>query len=519
MIDAKLGAKKQYTFYFVTNKLDKNLSSVEEVELNRLKIFKKICVPAKILTLMPDLHFDERQKQYHVEQDSISLFDWLLLKDQIDTRPIVNYLDIFNNLGAKGHDHVRYYDNGLKAAEAFFTDGNNISYINVYNGYGRILKQILFSRSHIAGYRFFDDRNHLVLTEYYDGNNQITLRYYYSYQNKQAVISRIEYKDQSFNNKDEFLLFALKFFKKEHHGPYLIDRTNVLEKSLWLDQDKIFAHDWIVSHEGPNWINNGQVVNSNFFNNLSKLHNQHMIQGVICETKRACRDLATSHGFDPADLVAASPMFCQKYVANTDDISRNKYKLLMVARVDPIKRIDDAIQAVIDLHDNKDYGNLPVSLDVYGGISFHQEKDKLLKLIHDNHAEDYIHLCNFTTDQDKIYQNHIFNLCTSVSEGFNLGLFQASGRGLINISYDIKYGPRENILNDKTGSLLPLDSHNDRNSRSKLLADCLRSWLEKSDEEIAESMRLAQKLTYEKYNFAQVCQDWHDIAKIIENHT
>lgn len=49
-------------FYFVTNKLDKNLSSVEEVELNRLKIFKKICVPAKILTLMPDLHFDERQK-------------------------------------------------------------------------------------------------------------------------------------------------------------------------------------------------------------------------------------------------------------------------------------------------------------------------------------------------------------------------------------------------------------------------------------------------------------------------
>lgn len=179
-------------FYFVTNKLDKNLSSVEEVELNRLKIFKKICLPAKILTLIPDLHFDERQKQYHVEQDSISLFDWLLLKDQIDTRPIVNYLDIFNNLGAKGHDHVRYYDNGLKAAEAFFTDSNNISYINVYNGYGRILKQILFSRNHIAGYRFFDDRNHLVLTEYYDGNNQIMLRYYYSYQNKQAVISRIE---------------------------------------------------------------------------------------------------------------------------------------------------------------------------------------------------------------------------------------------------------------------------------------------------------------------------------------
>lgn len=507
-------------FYFVTNKLDKNLSSVEEVESNRLKIFKKLGLPAKILTLLPDLHFNERQQQYHVEQDSISLFDWLLLKDQSDKRPIVNYLDIFNSFGAKSHDHVRVYDNGLRATEVFFTDNDNISYINVYDkhGFGRILKQILFSRNHIAGYRFFDDRNRLVLTEYYDGNNQIALRYYYSYQNKQAVISRIEYKDQSFNSKDEFLLFALKLFKKEHQGTYLIDRTNVLDKVFGLDQDKIFSHDWIVLHEGPNGVHDGQVFDNSFFNNLSKLYKRHMIKGVICETQRACDDLKTSYGFDPADLLAAPPMFCQKSVANTDRITQNKYKLLMVARVDPIKRIDDAIQAVIDIHDNKDYGNLPVSLDVYGGVSFHQEKDKLLKLIHDNHAEDYIHLCNFTTDQDKIYQNHIFNLCTSVSEGFNLSLFQASSRGLINISYDIKYGPRENIVNDKTGSLIPLASNNDKNSRSKLLADCLHDWLKKSDEEIAESMRLAQKLTYEKYNFTQVCQDWREIAKTIENH-
>lgn len=502
-------------FYFVTSKLDKNLSSVEEVELNRLQIFKKLGLPAKILTLMPDLHFDERQKQYHVEHDSISLFDWLLLKDH-DKRPVANYLDIFGNLGAKGDDRVRYYDNGLRAAEAFFTDNDNISYINVYSEYGRILKQILFSKDRVAGYRFFDDRNHLVLTEYYAGSNQIVLRCYYSYRNKQAVINRIEYKGQYFASKDEFLLFAIRLFKKEYRATFLIDRTNVLDKVFWLDQDKIFANDWIVSHEGPNSIRDGHVVDSGFFAGLAKLYKRGMIKGVICETKRACDDLKTSCGFDPADLLVAPPMFCQKYVVDTDLVSQNKCKLLMVARIDPIKRIDDAIRAVIDIRNNKDYGDFPVSLDVYGGVSNNQEKAKLLKLIHDNHAEEYIHLCKFTTDQDDIYRNHIFNLCTSVSEGFNLGLFQASSRGLINVSYDIKYGPRENILNGKTGSLITLASQDERNSRSKLLANCLRDWLKKSDESIAESMRLAQKSTYETYNFTQVCQDWHEIAEIIE---
>lgn len=64
-----------------------------------------------------------------------------------------------------------------------------------------------------------------------------------------------------------------------------------------------------------------------------------------------------------------------------------------------------------------------------------------------------------TDDIVSVYEKHDVLLCTSFSEGLPMTFIEAQSLGLPVISYDIKTGPAEIILNEKNGYLVNNDDH------------------------------------------------------------
>lgn len=83
------------------------------------------------------------------------------------------------------------------------------------------------------------------------------------------------------------------------------------------------------------------------------------------------------------------------------------------------------------------------------------EKDKLHRLIHNNHLENHIILMDFDSNISSLYKKASIYLMTSRSEGLSMVLIEAKYFHLPSVSYDISYGPGEIILDQTNGFLLP----------------------------------------------------------------
>lgn len=123
------------------------------------------------------------------------------------------------------------------------------------------------------------------------------------------------------------------------------------------------------------------------------------------------------------------------------------YKAMVAARLDPRKRLDLAIRAVV-----KAKPTLPqLTLDIYGQGFLYYE---LLQLIKDLKAESYIHLRGYQDVREE-YLKHSLYLATAEWETLGLTLLEGLGSGIGFVGFNVKYGNQTFIQHEKNGILIP----------------------------------------------------------------
>lgn len=112
----------------------------------------------------------------------------------------------------------------------------------------------------------------------------------------------------------------------------------------------------------------------------------------------------------------------------------------------------------------------------------------------------------FTNDVEGEYQKAAFSVSCSLWEGFNLSMGESLANGCPVVSYDYKYGPREQIENGKNGLLVKLND-------IEMLADKI-CWMlahPKKVEEMSENARVMVDQYHERfYN-----SNWADVLNAL----
>lgn len=131
-------------------------------------------------------------------------------------------------------------------------------------------------------------------------------------------------------------------------------------------------------------------------------------------------------------------------------IERDPKLVVMMARLDQQKQPDHAIDAFAQV-----VREVPdARLEIYGRGVLAPE---LRKQIHRLRLEGNVTLAGFTTDPGLAYRRAALSLLTSKYEGFGLTLVESFQQGCPAISYNLRYGPSDIIVDGVTGFLVPAE--------------------------------------------------------------
>ena len=129
-------------------------------------------------------------------------------------------------------------------------------------------------------------------------------------------------------------------------------------------------------------------------------------------------------------------------------VERDPNLVVMLARLHPVKQLDQAIEAFATVAKA-----LPEArLEIYGRGA--EERD-LSNLIRDLGLTGRVRLMGFTDRPDEVYRRASLCLMTSRFEGFGLVLVESMQYGCPVIGYDIRYGPSDLIEDGVSGVLVP----------------------------------------------------------------
>lgn len=158
---------------------------------------------------------------------------------------------------------------------------------------------------------------------------------------------------------------------------------------------------------------------------------------VFC-TRRQAGDVRRTVGIIP--LLAAVP---HPISVPDVDTRRPRTGSVVIARLEPIKRVEDAVAAIALARRSAP----DVDLDVYG--------DGPARAALERDAGDGVRFHGFDPAARDALNQASTLLLTSRSEAFSLAVAEAMAAGCLPIAYDVPYGPRELIAHGRTGWLVP----------------------------------------------------------------
>ena len=165
---------------------------------------------------------------------------------------------------------------------------------------------------------------------------------------------------------------------------------------------------------------------------------------VVALTSRQARHLEEDV---PGLRVRAIPNIIDP-VDLADPPVRDPLRLVMLGRLEPLKRVDQAIRAVA-LAAREVPG---LHLDVYGRGP---DQEPLEELCDELGAQELVTFAGFTEDPNGVLASAGATLMTSRREGFGLTVAESLAVGTPVLSYDIDYGPVELIADRVNGRLVP----------------------------------------------------------------
>lgn len=175
---------------------------------------------------------------------------------------------------------------------------------------------------------------------------------------------------------------------------------------------------------------------------------------------------------------------------------------IVMSRLAAGKRIEQAVVAV-DLVRRRGGAGRRVTLDVYGQDA--GEQAVVEQAVRDTGSGAYVALRGYTSDATGRFAEASFALMTSASEGQSLVLLESMAQGCVPISYDIRYGPAELVVDGETGFLVP-------DGDVEALADTIARFLALPARQVRR-LREAGRERLAAYSDAEAYRGWVEVQR------
>jgi len=450
-------------YYFLGIAIPQNITGVDRAQYNRLKLFKKFGLQAKIITTQYHHLGYQFAKQHGLENNVLNMYDYFQKAQYIKSYHQFDFISYWKKEKhyqvevLKNKIDVKVKHNGQMIIYARFFDDNLISpmFINHFNRLNHFVKHEEYDiRGFLSSISHYAYGNNTVYQEIFTPDGEKVIEKYYRHKEKDLTPTIILLKNKfglydRFDSESELVAHYLELITNPDEDYFIIDRPLEIVPAYLNMKENIPKAAVVIHMQHLGEINPEHIrvkwPYAQLFENLERFdalitstqHQKNDIHSFI-EERNNLSNIDIHHipvGYiNPEDIVT--------------DLRRKKpNRFVSTSRYVEGKQLEDQIRIVHRLHDDIE----DVTLDLYGFGSQHQY---LNDLINGLGAQDYIKLKGYTNNTTDVYKRAVASLLTSSSEGFALSILESIAHCTPVFSYDINYGPNEIIVDNVNGNLI-----------------------------------------------------------------
>lgn len=343
----------------------------------------------------------------------------------------------------------RYYKDGMYKKYKRFSNNKKIVFVDYRNNcLQRIRREEYTEEGDLIRIRHIEPATNKVrFDQYYDKNQKCFLSIHVNPKNEtNGYTVDFSKKPKSYSNVKDLQREWLEKELTRMSRPVIISEQRELDKLLMgvkVPGLKRIAMAHSTHLKAP--YNDVNQVDSPYARLFNKLN---LFDKLVLLTQDQKKDVEHIYGQSEKIVViphAYDPEVKQDIISEKKE-AHNK-RVVMIARYDKVKRIDEAIGAFSHVVDKvKD-----AKLEIYGSGPLEQY---LKDLINEKGLAGSVSLQGYSTNPKKEYQTACCSILTSEREGFGMVLTESMAEGAPVVAYDIKYGPKDIIQDGINGFIV-----------------------------------------------------------------
>ncbi|WPP07486.1 glycosyltransferase [Limosilactobacillus fermentum] len=500
--------------FFFNDNIQENKSGIEHAQIKRLNLFKKFNQPAKIVLRQYSNELHHVTNAAGIDDaDLVNLFDYFQEARLVKAKKVTLQDLTFDPRWKRRADGVSYN---------YYDGDRRVIYVRRHQRDKHVMNVQYFDRfGKLVKVSWYDNRGFLSVDQLYDWSNQITVQNYFTpthrlamtatttldkRQKETTVYHLYDYQGQDlqFANFDELTRFFYDQIANDREltgpGPVgcIVDRSYELGWAVLNMKTRIFR---VLQLHNDHVNNPADMLHSPLNYNYDwGLRHLSEWDGVIALTPSQQVDVTDRFGkvakkvYRVPGAIVPDERLAAKHIPMK---KRHRHEVIVIARLSPEKQQDHLLEVWPQIL--KAVPDAQLNLWGYSNDNFDQ---KLKQMVKDEHLEKSVHFRGYTTDVGKVNDEAQLMVLPSSAEGLPLSLVEGQSHGLPIVANDIKYGPRDIIVDGQDGILT-------QNGDKAGLAAAIIDLLEDDDKRQRFSDQAYQDS--ERYSEANVMKLWQEI--------
>lgn len=507
-------------YFFCTQMIDAKASGIEHAMMKRLKVFQANQQHAMILTRDYNREYHRNLKINHLNaEQALNLFDYFQEAVQ-DTVPAIVDPDTLvvpkDALEIKKTNYWLYcLGDRIRMKLTFFeSNQSRIDTVSYFDQFGNEVQRDRYDvRGFLSLRESLDFDGNVANETMFTPTGKIVYQSYYRRTPAGQVINSllrlVNYRgnDYYFDNLAELLRFFFDEINQNagSHNVFISDRSYIVEPGLvnMVTPRKMVCYAHNVMTTVPD-----EPLTSPLFDEVKFELSSPRVDGMILQTAEQLADLKqVSHTKKSLAVIPSAVLDnTELAVANVPMKQRPAHRLITVARIHEQKHLEHTILAFELIK-----AQVPdATLAIHGYVNDDKLYQKLIKLIASKGLTAAVTFCQYTVDLSSAYQNATLYLSTSRYEGYGMAMVEALSYGVPIISYNIKYGPADIILDGNNGFLVKSGDYRE-------LALKALSLLQNPQK--LQTFSNKAKQSSQRYNFRNSWKAWQQVLTTIERGT
>ncbi|WP_125545234.1 accessory Sec system glycosyltransferase Asp1 [Levilactobacillus lindianensis] len=443
--------------YFVAVYFNAKLTGIEQGQVNRLKLFKAANLPAKCVYTRYNPGIHANAERFGIGPDCFSLYDYF--QDTV-------------SVPVKAIDWCKYWE---ETCHFRLQEVASAPDIRIFTTEGRFLMYAHFrdeSLKQLVYLNYFDAKRMKVKREHYDSRGFLS-RVSYLHDNQKVqnevyldTAGHVKIEKYYTNNPGEPKLHQI--ILNDYRGQQWFFDTERELQTFFFNELYQAGDVYFSDKNGPLAPAFGatrpDVTVCAVFHSTHARDQANVIEGPLKNTYRYVLDhpeqfdrIVVSTSLQRTDLMERFPNLPPVVVIPVGYTTKQRvnlrkkkpHRIIGVARLSPEKQVMEQVQVVGRLVD--EFPDIELHLFGFGS---RVEEQRLRDYVTEHQLTDHVFFRGYLPDLTAEYEQASLEMVTSVEEGFSLTTLEALSFGVPVISYDIRYGPNEMVVDGENGNLV-----------------------------------------------------------------